>query len=270
MDFAEISRATDFIISKSKLKPEIGVILGSGLNDSLALDKAECAIEYKDIPNFPAPSVEGHKGVLEIGSCGKKSVAVFRGRCHYYEGYSLAEITLPVRVLRLLGADVLITLGAGASTRYNLASGDIAVIADHINLLGDNPLRGKNIDEFGIRFPDMTNVYDKELSALAKEACDELGMQFKTAVYAAVAGPSYETPAEVAMLKTLGADVVGMSIVPEVITAVHAGLRVCALAVITNTAAGMGKLVNHEDVLKASSEASSKLNSLLRKIIAKI
>lgn len=270
MDFEAIKESADFISAKTKLKPEVGIILGSGLNNSLKLDRVETSLAYKDIPNFPKPSVEGHRGLLEIGSIGKRDVAVLRGRCHYYEGYDLSEITLPIRVLKLLGIDAVITAGAGASTRYNIVHGDIAVLIDHLNLIGENPLRGKNIDEIGTRFPDMTNVYDKELSALTKEACDELGIPFKTAIYAAVAGPSYETPAEIAMLRTLGADVVGMSIVPEAITAVHAGMRVEGLVVITNLAAGMGKLVSHDEVLKVSSEISPKVNDLLRKVIAKI
>lgn len=269
--FNRVKEAVDFIKSKIRIKPRIGVILGSGLSNAIKLNSIEKEIEYKNIPHFPIPEIEGHSGILTIGKVGEKNVAVLNGRCHYYEGYSLSDVVLPTRVLKLLGVEYLIITGTAGAISKGLKPSDIILITDHINMIGKNPLRGENIDKLGERFPDMTNVYDMGLIGLAREAGEKIGLPLKDGIYLSIPGPSYETPAEVRMLKLLGADAVGMSIVPEAISAKHMGLKILGIAYITNMAAGISnEYLSHDDVIKVAKQIKSKLGELLKKVILKI
>lgn len=213
---------------------DVAIILGTGLGGLADEIDIEQTIEYKDLPNFPLSTVESHKGRLLCGTLGGKTVVAMQGRFHRYEGYSLQQVTFPVRVLRALGADTLIVSNACGGMHPLWAAGDLMVIADHINLLGDNPLIGPNDDTLGARFPDMSEPYDPALRALAREVASQHGITLREGVYVAVQGPNLETRAEYRFLRGIGADVVGMSTVPEVIVALHGGMRVLGLSIITD------------------------------------
>ena len=213
---------------------EVAIILGTGLGGLADEIDVEQAIEYNDLPNFPLSTVESHKGRLLCGTLGGKTVVAMQGRFHRYEGYSLQQVTFPVRVLRALGAETLIVSNACGGMHPLWAAGDLMVIADHINLLGDNPLIGPNDDTLGARFPDMSEPYDPALRALAREVASQNGITIREGVYVAVQGPNLETRAEYRFLRGIGADVVGMSTVPEVIVALHGGMRVLGLSIITD------------------------------------
>ena len=237
------------------------------MGDVLSLQNS-LAIPYKDIPFFKTTRVEGHKGTLLLGETGDTHVAVLQGRIHYYEGYSMDEITLPVRVLATLGVKNLILTNAAGGIAEDFFPGDLVTITDHINLMGDHPLRGFNHDQLGPRFPDMSKAYNPGLIQSLSMCAEKSNITLKKGVYAALSGPSYETPAEIKMLHTLGAHMVGMSTVPESIAANHAGLKVCGITCITNKAAGLSsKTLDHDDVKKQASEASSNLSRLLREFI---
>jgi purine-nucleoside phosphorylase len=229
-----IERAAAAVRARFDRMPEVGIILGTGLG-ALAREIAiEATIEYPTIPGFPRSTVESHAGRLLCGTLGGTTVVAMQGRFHRYEGYSLQQVTFPVRVLKALGAQTLVVSNACGGMNPAWAAGDLMLITDHINLLGDNPLIGHNDDRLGPRFPDMSAPYDQKLGDLAREVARDRGMVLREGVYVAVAGPNLETRAEYRMLAALGADVVGMSTVPEVIVAVHAGLRVLGLSIITD------------------------------------
>lgn len=239
-------------------RPQVVVILGSGLGD-LNLGRSLVTIPYPDIPGFPVSGVAGHPGSLSM--VGK--AAVLRGRAHYYEGYSFEEVVRPLRVLSILGARALVVTGAAGSLRRDFKPGELMLLTDHLNLMGGNPLRGRNP-----RFTDLTAAYDPVLRKLAEAAARKRKVRIRKGIYAAVAGPNYETPAEVRMLRSLGADAVGMSIVPEVLAANDAGMRVLGLALLTNLAAGLGRTrPSHEEVLAASGKARPRVEALLREIL---
>ena len=247
--------------------PDTAVILGSGLSEAISLSD-EKALSFSEIPGFPVPTVLGHAGQVSVGRIRDRLVLVQRGRIHYYEGYSLAEVTIPVRAYALLGVRNLIITNASGGIAEDLQPGDLVLITDHINLLGDNPLRGPNLDRLGPRFPDMTEAYDRELRELAKAVGKELGIQLKEGVYVATMGPSYETPAEIKAFRTLGADLVGMSTVPEVIAARHAGLRVLGISCVTNYAAGLaGAPLSHEEVIETTRRKEKELGRLLSALL---
>ncbi|HEU0016306.1 MAG TPA: purine-nucleoside phosphorylase [Longimicrobium sp.] len=229
-----IAESVAAIRARSPLQPRVGVILGTGLGGLAARIDVETAIPYEEIPHFPLSTVETHAGRLLLGTLGGKPVVAMQGRFHLYEGYSLQQVTFPVRVMRALGADTLVTSGACGGMNPFWAPGDLVLLTDHINLLGDNPLIGPNADELGPRFPDMSAVYDEGLQALAVEVALERRITLRRGVYVAVAGPNLETRAEYRMLRAMGADVVGMSTVPEVIVAVHGGMRVMGVTIITD------------------------------------
>jgi purine-nucleoside phosphorylase len=251
--------------------PQFAIVLGSGLGSFAERLVDATTIPYDRIPHFPRPTVVGHHGNLVIGSIGAARVAAFQGRFHYYEGHELPAVTFPVRVLQALGVRTLVLTAATGGIRESLRAGDLVCLCDHLNLLGSNPLRGPNDDRLGPRFPDMTEVYSRRLRALAAEEAAKLGLPLTEGVYAALPGPSYETPAEIRMLRTLGADVVGMSTVPEAIVARHAGMEVLALALVTNSAAGVtGEPISHEDVLAAGREASRKIGALIAGLVARL
>lgn len=253
--------------------PTVAVVLGSGLGafaDELA-DPIELA--YGLIPHMPTPTVEGHVGRLvvgKVGPCGTP-VAALLGRFHYYEGHDLAAVTFPIRVLHELGVQTLILTAATGGVRDGLGPGSLVCLSDHLNLIGANPLRGPNDARLGPRFPDMTGVYSPRLRALALEESAKLGLPLSTGVYACVPGPSYETPAEVRMLRILGADVVGMSTVPEAVVARHSGMAVLAFAAVSNPAAGLSDApINHEDVLEAGRLVGSNLSALIVRVIDRL
>jgi purine-nucleoside phosphorylase len=215
--------------------------------------------------------VAGHRGALVVGTAESARVAVLQGRFHYYEGHDLESVTFPIRVLRALGVETLILTAATGGIRADLRPGDLLALSDHLNLIGVNPLRGPNDERLGVRFPDMTEVYSARLRSWAVEEAKSLGINMPTGVYACMPGPSYETPAEIRMLRTLGADVVGMSTVPEAIVARHSGMDVLALAIVSNWAAGIGATpITHQEVLEAGRQVEDKLASVLTRVLARI
>lgn len=230
----EIDDAVAAIRGRSTLQPRIGIILGTGLGGLAQRIQVEAAIPYEDIPGCPLSTVESHTGRLLLGTLGGKPVVAMQGRFHRYEGYSLQQATFPIRVMRALGADTLIVSNACGGMHPYWGPGDLVLLADHINLLGENPLTGPNVDALGPRFPDMSVPYDPDLQRLAVEVALERGIVLRRGVYVAVAGPNLETRAEYRMLRMMGADVVGMSTVPEVIVAIHAGMRVMGVSIITD------------------------------------
>jgi purine-nucleoside phosphorylase len=229
-----IEEARDFLKPKLGLNPEIGIILGTGLGQFASAMKGATSVAYGDIPNFPVSSVETHAGELVAGSLAGRPTAVMNGRVHFYEGYSMRDVTFPVRVLRALGVRILIVTNAAGGMNPLYEAGDIVLTMDHINLMGDNPLLGVNDETLGPRFPDMSEPYDRALIALARETAREEKIPLREGVFAGVAGPNLETRAEYRFLRWAGADLVGMSLVPETIVAVHAGMRVLAFAVVTD------------------------------------
>lgn len=230
----EVEEASQFIKERIGIFPKIGIILGTGLGKATERIKREGVIPYKNIPHFPISTAPGHKGQIISGYLGQKPILAFEGRLHYYEGYSMNEITFPIRVMARLGIKVLVISNAAGGLNPLFEAGDIMIITDHINLMGGNPLRGPNIDEWGVRFPDMVEPYDKKFIKLIEETALKEGIKVHKGIYVAVAGPSMETAAETRFLRFIGADAVGMSSVPEVIIGVHSKLRILGLSVITN------------------------------------
>ena len=231
---AKVNEGVAFLKRETELRPHIGVVLGTGLGGLAEKIKSAAVIPYKYIPNFPISTVESHEGRLIFGSLGDKVVVAMQGRFHLYEGYKPREITFPVRVMAAMGVKTLLISNAAGGLDLSYQAGDLMLISDHINLTGQNPLRGANLDEWGPRFPDMTAPYSRELINLARKAADDLDIKIHVGVYVGVTGPSMETAAETRFLRIIGADAVGMSTIPEVIVAVHAGLKVLGLSVITN------------------------------------
>jgi purine-nucleoside phosphorylase len=260
--------AVEAIRSRSTVAPAAGVVLGSGLGAfAEGLDEA-VEIPYAEIPGWPSSTAVGHAGTLVLGSFGGLPLAVMRGRAHLYEGHDPAKVVYGVRVLAALGARTLVLTNACGGIREDLAPGDLVLVTDHLNLQGSSPLVGPNDDTVGPRFPDMTDAYDPELRREALAAAARLGIRLGEGVYAAWLGPAFETPAEIRMIRTLGADVVGMSTVPEVLAARHAGLRCLALSCVTNMAAGtVPEPIDHERVLEVAAAAQDRLTALLRELV---
>lgn len=248
---------------------EIGLVLGSGL--SVLGDKMAdpTFISYKDIPYFPRATVSGHKGRLVLGTIAGRKILAMQGRFHFYEGYSLNEVTFPIRMMKALGIHRLIVTNAAGGINRTFSKGDLMVITDHINLMGTNPLIGRNNIDLGERFPDMTNAYDDQFIQHALNCAKQLNIPLKTGVYAGNTGPSYETPAEIKMLETIGADAVGMSTVPEVIVAKHSQMRVLGLSCISNMAAGiLDEQLSHEQVIETTQQVQESFVRLMKQIIA--
>ena len=269
--FDRVHEAAATVSAFCPVFPKTAVVLGSGLGafaDGLEERQAQ---SYTEIPHFPPPTVAGHRGCLVVGRAGSARVAVLQGRFHHYEGHDLEAVTFPMRVLRALGVETLMLTAATGGIHSNLRPGDIVALSDHLNLIGANPLRGPNDDRLGTRFPDMSAVYSPRLRSFAIEEAAALGFRLPTGVYACMPGPSYETPAEIGMLRTLGADVVGMSTVPEAIVARHSGMEVLALAVVSNWAAGIGATpITHQEVLEAGRQIEGRLAALLTRVLARI
>ncbi len=268
---ADYQKSAQFIAARTKHKPKVGLILGSGLN-SLADEITQAdVIPFGEIPNFPVSTVQGHVGQLVIGNLSRQAVIAMRGRVHYYEGYSMQQVTLPVRVMRELGVETLIVTNAAGGVNVDFRAGDLMLITDHINFLGmagANPLRGPNDDALGPRFLDMSHAYDPALRDLARAVAREQNIELREGVYIMLAGPSFESPADVRFIRLIGADAVGMSTVHEVIVARHGGMRVLGLTLISNSLAQGHDKVSHEEVLAAGKRAVPKLAALVKGVLA--
>jgi len=267
----EAAQALRDCLPADRESPEVAIILGSGLGVLVKRLTNPISIPYHQIPHFPRPSVAGHLGNASIGRLAGTLIVALQGRFHYYEGHDLEAVTFPVRVLKALGVETLILTAATGGIHPDYRAGDLMLLSDHLNLIGSNPLRGPNDDRLGPRFPDMTDVYDRTLRNLAMTEAEQMNLTLHEGIYAALPGPSYETPAEIRMLRTLGADVVGMSTVPEAIVARHAGMKVLAFALVTNPAAGItGQKITHEEVLEEGRQAGERLGGLIEAIVPKI
>ena len=267
----QIKRAVAVVRCFCKKRPTVGIILGTGLGKLAAGMKEKVVISYTEIPGFPQTTVTTHAGELIIGRIGRKTVAALSGRFHYYEGYTMKEITLPVRVLRALGAKTLVVSGVTGSMNPQYRKGDIVLIEDHINLMGDNPLIGPNDDALGPRYPDMVEPYDQKLIVYGLAAAMKRHIRCHSGVYAGVAGPNLETRAEYRFLRTIGADIVGMSVVPEVIVAVHAGMKVLGIAVVTDICLPDAlKPVCIEDIIAIANAAEPKMSAIVKDVLPKM
>jgi purine-nucleoside phosphorylase len=269
--YEQANRSAQFIRSRVPAVPEIAIVLGSGLGPFAESLSDPVFIPYREIPGFAQATVEGHAGRLAIGKTGPVLVAAMQGRFHFYEGYSLDDVTFPIRVLKLLGVRTLILTNAAGSLNTEFTPGSLMVISDHINLLGTNPLIGPNDERFGPRFPDLSSTYDPKLQNMVIAEAKAIGLDMRRGVYAALSGPSYETPAEIHMVRTLGADAVGMSTVPEAIVARHMSMQVIGISCITNLAAGVSdRPVDHSQVMSTGEKVREQFTELLRRVIAKI
>lgn len=258
--------AIDFIKCRTDIRPEIGIVLGSGLGDAFTVENPDY-IDYKDIPGFPVSTVSGHAGRFIFGYTGKKPVVIMQGRVHYYEGYSMDKVVTPIRMMGLLGIKVLILTNAAGGINENLEPGDIMIITDQISNFVPSPLIGKNEDGLGVRFPDMSHIYDRHIADKLEAIMTELDMHVVRGTYLQTTGPQYETPAEIRMFQSLGADAVGMSTACEAIAACHMGIPVAGLSAISNKAAGLGGELKHEDILNNSRVMSEKMSRILNRLI---
>ncbi|NMC57314.1 MAG: purine-nucleoside phosphorylase [Eubacteriaceae bacterium] len=262
------TESAEYIKKYINIEPEIGIILGSGLGGIADVIENPVMINYKDIPNFKTSTAPDHLGRFVIGRLAGKNVICMQGRLHYYEGYSLEDVVYPVRVMKLLGVKTLIATNAAGGINESFNSGDIMLIKDHINFMGNNPLIGKNYDELGPRFQDMTYAYTPKLIYLAEQCAEKMSINLKSGVYIAFSGPSFETPAEIRTSRILGADAVGMSTVPEVIAAAHCGMQVLAFSLIANMAAGVtDKALDGEEVIRIAQEKGKILQQLIIEIL---
>ncbi|WP_129727089.1 MULTISPECIES: purine-nucleoside phosphorylase [Bacillaceae] len=271
MNLESIEKAAAYLQSKFASTPKIGLILGSGLG--VLADEIEHAVKipYSEIPEFPVSTVEGHAGQLVFGTLHGVSVAAMQGRFHYYEGYDMHKVTFPVRVMKALGVETVIVTNAAGGVNMDFEPGDLMLISDHINFIGNHPLIGPNDAKLGVRFPDMSEAYCKKLRRVAKDVAERLNIRVQEGVYVAMSGPTYETPAEIRMLRTLGGDAVGMSTVPEVIVARHAGLQVLGISCISNMAAGiLDQPLNHEEVIETTERVKANFLSLVKEIVSEL
>jgi purine-nucleoside phosphorylase len=269
--YERAEHAARIIRARITLQPRIGVVLGSGLG-AFADDFDEAiTIPYQEIPGFGRSTAVGHAGELVIGKIDQVSLLAMKGRLHHYEGYSLEEVTFPLRTLKLLGLKTIILTNASGGVNVQFNPGTLMVITDHLNLMGDNPLIGSNDDRFGPRFPDMSAVYSPALQEIVMEEAREMGVEVRRGVYAALTGPSYETPAEIHLMRNCGADAVGMSTVPEAIVARHMDMEVLGISCITNLAAGVtDEPISHEDVMATGNRVSATFTQLLRRVVGRL
>jgi len=269
--YERAAEAARMIRSRTEAELSVAVVLGSGLGafaDELA---GATEIRYEEIPGFARATVEGHAGQLVVGKVSNVNVAAMQGRFHFYEGYSLEEVTFPIRVLKLLGVRTLILTNAAGSLNVEFKPGTLMVISDHLNLLGNNPLRGENDERFGPRFPDLTSTYDADLQNIVIEEAKAIGIEMRRGVYAALSGPSYETPAEIHMVRTLGADAVGMSTVPEATVARHMDMNVVGISCITNLAAGVSnRPIDHSQVMEVGEQVRGSFTELLKRLVGRL
>lgn len=266
----KIKQTADYLRGKVADMPRIAIILGTGLGPLADLIENKTVIPYSEIPNFPVSTVEGHSGNFIFGTLAGKRVMAMQGRFHYYEGYDMKTVTFPVRVMRALGVETLIVSNAAGGMNKEFQVGDVMVITDHINLFPENPLRGRNYDELGPRFPAMTEAYDKKLVALADQIGTEKGLRLMHGVYIGTPGPTFETPAEYEYFRVIGGDAVGMSTVPEVIVANHAGMRVFGISVITDLGGkDITEVPSHEEVQKAAIKAQPTVEAIVKEMVAR-
>jgi purine-nucleoside phosphorylase len=271
LEFMHAEAAAKFILAKTKLRPRIGLVLGSGLGGFADEISGAARLDYKTIPHFPRSTAIGHAGRMVIGKVADVPVAVMQGRVHFYEGYSMPEVIFPMRVMALMGIRATLITNAAGGINTNYKQGCLVVLRDHINLQGTNPMIGPNDEHFGERFFDMTQVYWKPYQAAALQDGKRLGIEISEGVYAALTGPSYETPAEIRYLRTIGADLVGMSTVPEVIAAAHMGIRVLGISCVTNMAAGiLDQPITTEEVMETGERVKADFVALLRAVIPRI
>lgn len=269
--YERAEHAARIIRARMKVEPRIGVVLGSGLGAFADQFEEAVTIPYQEIPGFGRSTAEGHAGQLVIGKIEQVPLLAMKGRLHYYEGYSLEEVTFPVRTFKLLGLKTIILTNASGGINVQLSPGTLMVITDHLNLMSANPLRGSNDERFGPRFPDMSAVYSPELQQIVMEEAREINLDVRRGVYAALAGPSYETPAEIHLMRNFGADAVGMSTVPEAIVARHMDLEVLGISCITNLAAGVSdEPINHEDVMATGVRVSATFAQLLKRVVVRL
>jgi len=270
-EFLRAESTAKFILGKTKLRPRIGLVLGSGLGAFANEIAGAARIDYKNIPHFPRSTAIGHAGRMVIGKVADVPVAIMQGRVHFYEGYSQREVIFPMRVMARMGIRAALITNAAGGINLNFKQGCLVVLRDHINLQGTNPLIGPNDEHFGERFPDMTQVYWKPYQAAALQEGKRLGIEIAEGVYAALTGPSYETPAEIRYLRTIGADLVGMSTVPEVIAAAHLGIRVLGISCVTNMAAGiLDQPITTEEVIETGERVKADFVALLRAAIPRM
>ncbi len=264
----KIKATAQFISEKTKFKPEVGIILGTGLGGLVKEIKAEHVLPYTQIPNFPLSTVEGHSGKLILGTIEGKRVVAMQGRFHYYEGYSMEQVVLPVRVMKMIGIKRLFLSNASGGVNPAYKIGDVMIISDHINLFPENPLRGKNYTDLGPRFPDMSEAYDKEMIREAKAIAKKHKIKVQSGVYAGLTGPTLETPAEYLYMRKIGADTVGMSTVPEVIAARHMDIPCFGISIITDLGVP-GKIikVTHEEIQQVAEKAEPKMTLLMKELI---
>lgn len=266
-----MNKSIDYIKGKIKNQPEIGIVLGAGLGDFADAIEDKIEIPYTEIPGFPVSTVKGHDGKLIFGKINSKEVCVMKGRIHYYEGYDIKEVVYPIEVLAGLGIKTLILTNAAGGVNTDFEPADLMIINDHINIMGKNPLIGPNDEDLGPRFPDMTDLYNKDLIEVAEKSAKKLGIDIKEGVYMYFTGPSYETAAEVRMARILGADAVGMSTVPEAIIARHRGLKILGISTITNMSTGiLDTPLDHTEVVEVGQEVAGKFKELLKEIIEEI
>jgi len=269
--FQDMIEAKNYINLRIDNKPTVGIVLGSGLGNLINQMKDIIEIPFVDIPHFKQPKALGHSGILVIGDLHGTYVAALKGRYHYYEGHTLSEVTFPIRVLKLLGVETMIITNSCGAVNTSYKPGELMLITDHLNLTGNNPLIGDNIDELGPRFPDGLQIYTKKLRDLTLEKAKELKIKINQGVYAWWTGPSYETPAEIKMIRKLGADAVGMSTVPESIVASHMGMEVLGISCLTNMATGiLDQKLSHQEVIDVASKASEDFSKLVTKIIKEL
>ena len=268
MFYEKVKESADFIRERTDKMPSLGVILGSGLGSLVDIMEEKTVIPYPEIPNFPQSSVAGHAGNLVIGRMGKEIIIAMQGRFHFYEGFTMKEVTYPIYVMKLLGVKNLIVTNACGGINRAFVPGDLMLLTDYINMLGNNPLIGENDERLGVRFPDMSEAYSLELLAKAEKTAKALGIAYQKGVYAIFSGPCYETAAEIRAYERLGADAIGMSTVPETIVANYLGMKVLGIACITNMATGIAKEKHtHEEVVRIANESSSKLCAWVEKLL---
>lgn len=271
-EYEMLEKAVESVRRITDFKPEAAIVLGSGLGDfaDSCVEKV-CEISYSDIKGFPVSTVAGHKGKFIFGTVGGKRTVVMQGRVHYYEGYTMQQVVMPIRLMRLLGAEKLLLTNAAGGICPDFSAGDLMLITGHISSFVPSPLIGENVDELGERFPDMTGVYDKELSEIIKSAAEGCNIDLKQGVYLQTTGPNYETPQEINMYRLLGADAVGMSTACEAMAARHAKMRVCGISLISNLAAGMGKgPLSHAEVQAAADAASKRFKTLVSSAVSEM
>lgn len=267
--YEKVTRCYESIKDKIPFMPRVALVLGSGLGNYADTMEVKGEIDYKEIEDFPVSTVPGHAGKFIFGYVKGVPVVCMKGRVHYYEGYSISDVVLPTRLMKMMGAEVLFLTNASGGINWDFRAGDFMLITDHISCFAPNPLIGPNADEFGVRFPDMTSVYDEDLQAIIRNKAKEQRIDLKEGIYVQLTGPSFESPAEIRMLRTLGADAVGMSTVVEAIVANHMGMKICGISCVCNLAAGMNEQpLTHEEVQEASAKAAPLFEQLVTESIA--